>query len=592
MIKRSKPDVASLVKAILAFGRRVRSENTSVHVTSSASSMLNTLQINGPMPAKQLATEERLQPQSLTRIVKRLEEDGLIVRNRSAEDQRELTISLTSLGANTLDADLQERQRWLEGVVLEALNDRDMALLDDVSRILLKLAFHESDSLLTQGKDMPNWVQYAIFWHLYPLGFVGAPASLAKSNEVEHRLEQLIDWLDYAVELGVSALLLGPIFASSTHGYDTIDHFRIDPRLGDEADFDKLVAAANQRGLRLILDGVFNHVGQEFPLFIEAKENGPASTAASWFHPLAKEDAGSNEAYATFENHPGLIVLNHSNPSVADYVVEVMTHWLDRGVSGFRLDAAYATPHEFWASVLPQVRQSHPESYIFGEVIHGDYTEFVKDTGVDAVTQYELWKAIWSSLNDRNFFELSWALERHNGFLNQFIPLTFIGNHDVTRIASKLDDERHLPHALSLLFLGGGIPCVYYGDEQAFRGIKEERMGGDDAIRPAFPDRPSSLQPDGWSIYRLHQDLIGLRRRNPWLYRAKSEVLHLSNQQIALKVHAEGNRLFIALNLDENQARIEIDGATSLLNGNAFLEKQSDVAKVILPKHGWAVLSG
>ena len=590
MTKYARHDAAALIKAVLAFGRRLRAERTSTRVTSSAASMLNTLHMQGPMSARQLAIEERLQPQSLTRIVKRLEEDGLIRRERSEQDQRELIIALTKAGTRELDTDLLERQRWLERVVADALGAEDRALLGDVARILLNLAFHDTEAK-TQETDMPSWVQYAIFWHIYPLGFVGAPKIPNTDAPIHHRLDHIVDWLDYAVDLGVSAILLGPIFASSSHGYDTIDHFRIDPRLGDEADFDRLVAAANQRGLRIILDGVFNHVGRSFPKFIEAEAKGAASQAAQWFLP-AKEDAPeAMEQWDVFEGHQSLITLNHQNAEVADYALDVMTHWMDRGVSGWRLDAAYATPTSFWQQILPAVRQSHPEAYIFGEVIHGDYVGFVQETGVDSVTQYELWKAIWSALNDTNFFELAWALDRHNHFLEQFAPLTFVGNHDVTRIASQLGDTRHLPHTLALLLLTGGTPCIYYGDEQGFRGIKEEREGGDDAVRPAFPETPNALLDDGWPVYRLHQDLIGLRRRNPWLVRARSEALHLENQQMVLKISAEGNRLILAFNLGEADVELPAGNASSVLMGDGHLNKDGDQGTVHLTAHGWCVLS-
>ena len=586
MTEYARDDVAALIRAVLAFGRRLRSERASGGVTSSAASMLNTLHMLGPMSARQLASEERLQPQSLTRIVKRLEEDGLIRRTRSEEDNRELIIALTELGTRELDADLLAHEQWLERVVRDALNTSDRALLDDVVRVLLKIAFHEIDKT-AQGKDMPSWVQYAVFWQIYPLGFVGAPTMMDPSAGVIHRLDRIIDWLDYAVDLGVSAILLNPIFASATHGYDTIDHFRIDPRLGDETDFDRLIAAANQRGLRIVLDGVFNHVGRDFPRFVEAETKGRGSDAAQWFRPV---DAAAGR-WATFEGHEGLITLNHDNPAVAEYVADVMTHWLDRGISGWRLDAAYATPPSFWAHVLPQVRQSHPDAYIFGEVIHGDYTGFVQESGVDAVTQYELWKAIWSTMNDGNFFELAWALDRHNGFLEHFVPLTFVGNHDVTRIASRLDDIRHLPHALVLLFLLGGTPSVYSGDEQGFRGIKEDRAGGDDAVRPAFPDSPDALPPDGWTVYRLHQDLIGLRRRNPRMVRARTETVHLENRQMVIKVSADGNRLVIAFNLDDDHARLPVGDANGVLMGSGVLARNGSSATVDLEGHGWAVLS-
>jgi len=198
--------------------------------------------------------------------------------------------------------------------------------------------------------------------------------------------------------------------------------------------------------------------------------------------------------------------------------------------------------------VLSEVRARHPDAYIFGEVIHGDYVGFVRETGVDAVTQYELWKAIWSALNDRNFFELAWALDRHNAMLDTFVPQTFVGNHDVSRIASQLHDERHLPHALVILMTCGGTPSIYAGDEQAFRGIKEHRAGGDDANRPAFPATPAELAPFGWPTYRLHQELIGLRRRYPWLHRARSRVTELRNTDLMFEAFHEQDRLWVALN--------------------------------------------
>ncbi|MCW2509364.1 MAG: Alpha amylase, partial [Modestobacter sp.] len=368
---------------------------------------------------------------------------------------------------------------------------------------------------------MPDWVQDAVWWHVYPLGFVGAERDAPADGAVTSRLGRLTGWLDYAVELGANGLALGPVFASSTHGYDTVDHRRIDPRLGDDADFDALVSAAHDRGLRVLLDGVFNHVGREHPAFRAVVEQGPGAPTAEWFRLRWPADPrpGTEPEYDTFEGHGQLVALDHSSPAVADWVTEVLTHWLDRGADGWRLDAAYAVPTSFWASVLPRVRERHPDAYLVGEVIHGDYARFVQESGLDAVTQYELWKALWSSLNDGNLHELAHALGRHDGFLDTFVPLTFVGNHDVTRIASRLADSRHLAHALAVLFTVGGTPTVYAGDEQAFTGVKEDRAGGDDAVRPAFPDTPDELAPYGWPTYRLHQELIGLRRRHRWLHR-------------------------------------------------------------------------
>jgi cyclomaltodextrinase / maltogenic alpha-amylase / neopullulanase len=461
-----------------------------------------------------------------------------------------------------------------------------------------------------------NWVKHAIWWQVYPLGFVGADItgtditgtdnSDTDASDVDlkpdHRLPHLEDWLDYAVRLGASGLALGPIFASSTHGYDTTDYRRIDPRLGDDEDFDHLVAAAHSRGLRVLLDGVFNHVGREFPAFRRVLDQGPAAPEADWFHLTWPEDAGAGPGpgtephYANFEGHPGLVTLNHANPAVADYVTAVMNHWLDRGADGWRLDAAYAVPRTFWADVLPRVRRAHPEAYLVGEVIHGDYGAIVQETGLDSVTQYELWKAIWSALNDRNLFELAWALKRHNAYLDTFVPLTFVGNHDVTRLASKLTDVRHLSHALVVLLTVGGTPSIYYGDEQAFQGVKEDRAGGDDAVRPEYPADPAALASYGWPTYRLHQDLIGLRRRYPWLYRARTGVIELTNEHLVYEVVDGEDRLVVALNLADSDfvcprgSRILLASLPDLTSRDTgYPAPDPNSVPVLVPAHGWII---
>jgi len=432
-----------------------------------------------------------------------------------------------------------------------------------------------------------SWAEHAIWWQVYPLGFTNAEkAALAAEEPVRHRLRQLGGWLDYAAGLGCSGLLLGPIFAAGTHGYDTVDHFQIDPRLGDQEDFDHLVAEAARRGLRIVLDGVFNHVGRSFPAFRAALAGGPGSPAARWF----RRDPASGE-YATFEGHHQLVTLDHEEPEVLDYVAQVMTYWLDRGAAGWRLDAAYAVPASFWSKILPRVRESHPGAWFLGELIHGDYAAYASDSGLDSVTQYELWKAIWSSLNDRNFFELAWALDRHNQVLDgpAMLPQTFVGNHDVTRLASRLTDERHFGHALAVLLTVGGIPSIYYGDEQAFRGVNEQRPGGDDEIRPAFPASPAGLPPGGWPAYRLHQRLIGLRRRHPWLVRARTTVQHLTNEAIAFRAAADDAGILVLLNAGDSPVRFPVEVTGLAVAGTPDPgARPGDPA--LVPAHSWAIL--
>lgn len=405
-----------------------------------------------------------------------------------------------------------------------------------------------------------GWSEHAIWWHVYPLGFTGAPIRPddAAGRELRPRLGRLENWLDYVIELGCNGLLLGPVFESESHGYDTTDFFRIDPRLGDQADFDRLVAECGRRGIRILLDGVFNHVGRGHPAFARAVEGGPERD-------LFVLDPATGEP-AVFEGHGSLVELNHESQAVVDLVVEVMLHWLRRGISGWRLDAAYAVVPSFWAKVLPRVRSEFPDAWFVGEVIHGDVVAIVEQSGLDSLTQYELWKATWSSLKDGNFFELDWCLQRHNELLKTFVPQTFVGNHDVTRIATTLEAPRAaLAHVV--LFTVAGIPSVYYGDEQAFHGTKSERVGGDDEVRPPFPDSPAELSSIGEWAHRLHQDLISLRRRHPWLTTARTETTALTNTSYSYDaVGAEGERLSVALTLEGSPSATVTAGGETLLH--------------------------
>ncbi|WP_310786862.1 alpha-amylase family protein [Mycobacterium sp. Z3061] len=420
----------------------------------------------------------------------------------------------------------------------------------------------------------PSWIEHSIWWQVYPLGFVGAYPSEAPPDPGEHRLRRLVDWFDHAIALGASGVALGPIFHSRTHGYDTTDHFRIDPRLGDDADFDYLIEQARQRGLRVLLDGVFNHVGADF-----ARYGDPES--AHWF-------SGDN-----FEGHAELITLNHKDPAVADYVTDVMSHWLERGADGWRLDAAYTVPQRFWAQVLPKVRERQPDAWFVGELIHGDYAAVVESARFDSATQYELWKAVWSSLNDGNFFELDHALQRHNDFLETFVPQTFIGNHDVTRIASRLENPAHPAHALVILLTIGGVPTIYAGDEFGFRGVKEERYGGDDAVRPEFPSPTISLDQSGAEVWALYQYLVGLRRRHPWLHRATTSAVRLENKHYVYKTRSGQDALLVALNIDNEPLRLslpKLGTPRARLIAGSTAPPDEVVDTVEIEPHGWRIL--
>lgn len=384
-----------------------------------------------------------------------------------------------------------------------------------------------------------------IWWHVYPLGFTDAPRE-RDGGPHGPRLRRLLPWLDHARSLGATGLLLGPVFDSATHGYDTLDHLHVDPRLGTSDDLQALVHAAHERDLHVALDGVFNHVSAQHPRVVAAREAGFTGPDAAWLR--IEHDTDGTPHPRVFEGHASLVELNHHNPEVAAYVAGAMNHWLDLGVDAWRLDAAYAVEPELWADALGPVRARHPQAWIFGEVIHGDYAGFVTRSGLDAVTQYELWKAAWSSIVDRNLFELDWSLTRHDEFLATFTPQTFVGNHDVTRIATTVGPAGAVV-ALAVLMTVGGVPSVYYGDEVAWTGVKEHRAGGDDAIRPPYPAHPDRLTGDQ-AVLRAHRDLIALRHERPWLTTATTHALELTNERYRYRAVARDGGAAIVVELD------------------------------------------
>ncbi|WP_244998807.1 alpha-amylase family protein [Corynebacterium parakroppenstedtii] len=418
-------------------------------------------------------------------------------------------------------------------------------------------------------------LDYALWWQIYPLGACGTDMFSPQSDESSGgersdaptpdgatpaptsergvdkpgKLRRLEAWLDYAIELGCSGILLGPIFESTAHGYDTTNHLRIDPRLGSLDDFDHLMGECSKRGLKVMLDGVFNHVGTHHPLVTESIERARAGAEQT---PVKTHTHDGEIVSVPWEGNLDLAELDHSDPRVADMVVDIMEYWLDRGITGWRLDAAYSVPTEFWRTVIDRVRDHYPDAVFVGEIIHGEeqggYIEFAAQSHMDSITQYEVWQAIWSSIKNANMWELDHALGRHQTFVEQgsavannqpdkrpILPLTFIGNHDVSRIASVVGDNGAVLAAVAQLMLPG-MPSIYYGDEQGFRGEKQDGLYADADIRPPLPDSPADLLPTGEWLHEIYQRLIGIRRDHPWIARGDLVVENVEDHTITFAV--------------------------------------------------------
>lgn len=331
-------------------------------------------------------------------------------------------------------------------------------------------------------------MQDATFYSIYPLGFcaAGAGPGEAPLATITHDLPRI-------ASLGFSALYLGPLFDSGSHGYDTRDYFRVDPRLGDDDDFARLVARAHDHGIRVVIDGVYNHVGRGFHAFQRLRAEGPGSEWAAWFRAVdfSRDNRfGDGFTYEGWEGVDELVVLNHRHRPVRDHLIAAATHAIKRyGVDGIRLDVAYSLPLDFLDELAAAVRATKPDAWLLGEIIHGDYAALVAPGRLDSVTNYECYKGLWSSCNDRNMHEIAHSLRRlfgDGGLLagalsRGALPYSFADNHDVSRVAATLNEERHLFPLYGLLWGMPGIPSVYYGSEYAAKARKED---GDSALRP------------------------------------------------------------------------------------------------------------
>ncbi len=331
------------------------------------------------------------------------------------------------------------------------------------------------------------WYDEAFFYHIYPLGLCGAPRKNSYTEEA-HRLRELLPWVDHLRDLGVTALYIGPLFESGTHGYDTTDYRRPDSRLGSSEDLCELVRRCHDSGIRVVLDAVFNHCGRDFFAFRDLKEHREQSAYRDWY---CNVNFGNNNEYNdgfSYDNWGGynlLVRFNLRNPAVVNYHLDTVRYWVSEyDIDGLRLDTADVLDFDFMRALRSLAETVKPEFWLMGEVIHGEYQRWVNSGMLHAVTDYALHKALYSGHNDHNYFEIAHTLNR---FMQNGIDCrklySFVDNHDVERIYTKLTDKRHWLPVHILLFCLPGIPSIYYGSEFGIEGRKT-RGGSDDAIRP------------------------------------------------------------------------------------------------------------
>lgn len=413
---------------------------------------------------------------------------------------------------------------------------------------------------------MADWISDAVFYHIYPLGMCGAPHHNSADLPIEPRVTQIGDWIAHVQELGVNAVYLGPVFESSAHGYDTIDYYRVDRRLGDERALSQLTARLHDAGIRVILDGVFHHVGREFWAFRDLQANGPNSPYRDWFTGVdfsRSSPHGDQFTYDAWEGHFDLVRLNLNNADVRAHLLGAVRQWIEQfAIDGLRLDVAYALDRSFMRDLAALCRSLDPQFWLLGETIHGDYRELANPSMLDSVTNYEAYKGLYSSHNDHNYFEIAHTLRRQfaaDGLYHDLRLYTFADNHDVQRIASTLRNPAHLYPLHALLFTMPGIPSIYYGSEWGIAGSKQGHS--DWALRPAlrWPVAVEQMpHPDlAMAIARFSR----IRHQQVALRDGSYEQLLVASEQIAFARQHEAEQIIVVVNAADSAARVELASA-------------------------------
>lgn len=436
---------------------------------------------------------------------------------------------------------------------------------------------------------MVPWYDKAVFYHIYPLGLCGCARENLKHPE--SHFDKLKQWASHAAQINCTAIYIGPLFESVGHGYETSDYRRVDCRLGSNEDFREFVSYCHGIGLRVIVDGVFNHVGREFFAFLDVKEKRESSRYCSWFCNL---NFGGNNEYNdgfSYDNWGGynlLVKLNQQNPEVQEYLFDVIRFWVSEfDIDGIRLDAADVLDHGFMHQMRQVTDQLKEDFWLMGEVIHGDYSRWVNDQMLHAVTNYELHKGLYSGHNDHNYFEIAHSVKRLLGICGDYRLYTFADNHDVERIYSKLNQKEHLFNVMLLVYTLYGIPSIYYGSEFGIEGKKEN--GSDWNLRPCLELEDFAETCEENSITRLCTALGQFKKDYAELTEGKYQELLLTNRQFAFGRVMEDAAVVTVLNCDdapvtlEIKVPVEVSKAQDLLGEAEMLEYQNGMLCITLP---------
>lgn len=441
-----------------------------------------------------------------------------------------------------------------------------------------------------EGHRMTTWIDDAIFYHIYPLGLLDAPAENDHRAEPISRLADLAAWGGHARSLGCNAIYLGPVFESSTHGYDTVDYHMVDRRLGTNDDLRALIAGWHDLGLKVVLDGVFNHVSREFPAFEDLLAHGESSAYRDWFAGIdfgVRSPRGDAFTYDAWAGNYELARLDLANPDVRAYHFASVRMWFEAfEIDGIRIDTADVIDLGFLHDLAAVARAAQPDCWLMGEVVHEDYGAWTAPGMLDSCTNYECFKGLYSSFNDRNMYEIAWSLNRQfgpDGIYRDLRLYTFADNHDVNRVASLLNREGDLAPLYALLFTMPGVPSIYYGSEWGITG--EKREGNDRVLRPALtlPPTPEiNLQP--WLPTYLAL-LAEIRVGSPALTEGDYTQVHVASEQFAFFRRKAHDVALVAVNAGGDEVALALKG--NIPDGTVLIDRLDPTVSATV--HGGAL---
>ena len=404
---------------------------------------------------------------------------------------------------------------------------------------------------IRKRENYTMWYNNAVIYQIYPIGYCGVPRQNDFNLNKESPILNVIEHIPELKRLGFNTIMFNPLFESTAHGYDTISFTKVDSRLGTNADFKKVCDTLHENGFKVILDAVFNHVGRDFDSFKDVRQNKHSSQYKDWFH-IRDGNSGYNDGffYEGWEGHYELVKLNLYNPQVKAFLLDSVSTWVSEfDIDGLRLDVAYSLEHNFLKELRRHCKGLKSDFWLLGETLHGDYNTWVNPEMLDSSTNYECYKGLYSSFNELNMFEIAHSLGRQFNQENWCLYTgkklaCFVDNHDVSRIASRLKEPKHLSAIYTLLFTMPGVPIVYYGSEYGQTG---DKSAGDDALRPKFD---IANYDTSCELATLIAKLTRAHAENPALHMGSYKQLQLTNRQFAFMREHNGEQVVVLLNAD------------------------------------------